>query len=96
MVEFGKKLKELRNNRNLSQTDLSKVINVSKSMISSYETTWRMPSYEVLLNIANFFNVSIDYLLGRKNDDILDISKLTTEQKLAIRQLITSMINANK
>lgn len=91
MLEFGKKLKKLRTNKNLSQKDLSKILNVSNTIISSYEASLRMPSYDVLVKIARYFNVTTDYLLGIKNDDILNIGNLTSKQKLAIRQLIDSL-----
>ncbi len=91
MLEFGEKLKILRTNKKLSQKDLSKILNVSNTIISSYELSLRMPSYDILVKIARYFNVSTDYLLGIKNDDILNIGNLTNKQKLAIRQLIDSL-----
>lgn len=91
MLKFGEKLKELRTNKKLSQKDLSKILNVSNTIISSYELSLRMPSYDILVKIARYFNVSTDYLLGIKNDNILNIGNLTNKQKLAIRQLIDSM-----
>ncbi|MFI3254694.1 MAG: helix-turn-helix transcriptional regulator [Eubacteriales bacterium] len=88
MVNMGEKLKNLRKARNLSQSALAEALLVTKSMISAYETSVRMPSYDVLLKISHFFNVSTDYLLGCSREDVLDVSKLTEEQKQILRSLV--------
>ncbi len=65
---FGKILRELRIENNLSQEELSKIIGVSKSTIGMYELDKRMPQKDnVLKKIATYFSVSIDYLLGFEN-----------------------------
>lgn len=62
---FQNRLKELRKEKKLSQEDLGKVINVSGRTISYFETGEREPSPEILNNLADVFDVSVDYLLGR-------------------------------
>lgn len=66
-MSFGKILKTLRNEKGLNQTELGKVINVGKTTISGYENDSSFPDKETLRTIADFFDVSIDYLLGRTN-----------------------------
>ena len=66
-MEFKDVLKELRIKRGYSQVSLAKALGVSKSLIGAYETGDRKPSFESQEEIADFFNVSIDYLLGREN-----------------------------
>lgn len=61
-------LKMLRENRKISQRELSKAIGCSASTVGMYETGRRAPDYETLKKISKLFNVSIDYLLG--NDSI--------------------------
>ena len=60
------RIKELRLNKNMSQADLAKVLNMKRENVSNYErgTITNLPS-EVLEKLANYFNVSTDYLLGR-------------------------------
>ena len=65
MVDFGDRLKELRKRSKLSQEQLARQLGITKGMISSYETSMRMPSYHILLKISFLFNVSTDYLLGK-------------------------------
>ena len=68
MGEFNKIFKLLRQTRVYSQADLSEALEISRSSISMYENGNREPDFETLEKIADFFNVDIDYLLGRKKD----------------------------
>lgn len=65
MSKFGTRLKELRTSRNLSQMDFARQIGVSKSSINMYERGEREPGLETLEKIADYFNVDMDYLLGK-------------------------------
>ena len=62
---FGERLKDLRLEARLSQIDLAKKLNVGKSIISAWELGQSEPTLSKLVSIANFFDVSIDYLSGR-------------------------------
>jgi len=64
---FNIQLKSLRNAAGLNQSDLAARLGLEKSIISKYENNKAMPSPEVLIAIASFFGVSVDYLLGREN-----------------------------
>ncbi len=64
MIKFKERLKELRNEINLSQAQLAKELDVSQRCISSWETGFRQPDLKTLEKIAKYFNVSADYLLG--------------------------------
>jgi transcriptional regulator with XRE-family HTH domain len=59
------RLLELRKEKKLSQEDLGKSLNVSGRTIGYYESDERSPTAEVLIQLGDFFNVSVDYLLGR-------------------------------
>jgi transcriptional regulator with XRE-family HTH domain len=65
MTEFRNVFKELRQARGLTQAELAKRLGVSRSSIGMYESGERVPRHEDLELIADFFNVDIDYLLGR-------------------------------
>lgn len=67
-MEFSERLKELRMKRGYSQYDLAKKLGVSKSTISMMEIGSRQPSKEMMELVADFFNVSLDYLMGK--DDV--------------------------
>lgn len=68
MNTIGERLKILRNNRGLSQRDLARSLNVSPSTVAQYETGKRTPDADTLNALAQYFNVSVDYLLGRTDD----------------------------
>lgn len=61
----GDIIKQLREEKDISQKQLAKIINISPSTIGMYEQNRRVPSPEILKLIADYFNVSVDYLLGR-------------------------------
>jgi len=61
------RLKELRDQRRLTQEGLALKLSISQSTISAYETGERAPDLKTLISIANFFAVSIDYLAGLSN-----------------------------
>lgn len=73
--EFGGRLFALREENNINKTELAKVLNMSRSMITMYESGERMPSIEVLLKISDYYSVSIDWLLGRTENKQLTVNK---------------------
>lgn len=62
------RLKELRREKGISQIKLSMDLNTNQNTISRYENKSREAGYEMLIKIADYFDVSIDYLLGRTNN----------------------------
>lgn len=66
-MEFGERLKILREEKKLTRGDLAGKLIVSYSAVSKYETNVRFPDKETLINLANFFDVSLDYLLCRSD-----------------------------
>lgn len=62
------RLKELRKERHLSQIKLSIDLNMNQNTISRYESLTREADYETLILFSDYFNVSIDYLLGRTDN----------------------------
>lgn len=91
MVDFGNVLKTLRLRNNMTQAQLSQKLDLTKSVISAYETGLRLPSYDVLIHIAQIFNVSTDYLLGLEHPQDIDLSGLSSEEVTALLNLIKVM-----
>ncbi|WP_432407675.1 helix-turn-helix domain-containing protein [Wukongibacter sp. M2B1] len=75
-MDFGKRLKTLREKLNLTRDELADKINISYSAVSKYETNSRFPDQEMLKKIADYFNVSIDYLLCRTDIENIEYSKI--------------------
>ena len=69
MISFKERLKELRTERNITQQELGKLVNMSKMAISHWEKGHSEPSISQLIILSNYFEVSVDYLIG-KNEGI--------------------------
>lgn len=81
---LGMRIKSLREYIGLSQLELAKHLNVSNTTLSQYESGQRIPSDDIKIKIATFFNVSVDYLLGRVDKKIKvepDSPPLSQEQQ---------------
>lgn len=70
MATLGSRIKNLREKHDIKQIDFAKKINVSNVVLSRYESDERKPDYEVLQAIADYFEVTTDYLLGRENNKL--------------------------
>lgn len=95
LLNFGNKLKELRNQNKMTQQQLAAQIGVSKSVISYYELQERIPSPEILLKLASVFHVSTDYLLGVSNDKVLDVSGLDEEDIAVLSSMVSLLRKKN-
>ena len=65
MEVFAKRLAYLRNSIHMTQLKLGKELQIPQSSLNRYEHNDSSPSYELLVRIADYFDVSLDYLLGR-------------------------------
>lgn len=63
----AQRIKDLRKRHKMSQTELSKFVNVSQATVTAWETGKAEPSSSALNKLADFFDVSADYILGRTN-----------------------------
>lgn len=68
MKKIGDRIAQLRENRKLTQEELAKSLGISRASLSHYEKNRREPDFTVLEKIADYFQVSVDYLIGRTND----------------------------
>ena len=81
-MTFVERLKTLRASRHISQRELAEQAGLSKSLISMLESGAREPRTEHLEALADFFNVDIDYLLGRSDKTtVLDPDRLFVQQQ---------------
>lgn len=78
MIDIGSKIKELRIEKGLLQKDLAIQIGVARNTITQYEKNLANPSYEILIAIAKFFNVTTDFLLGLEDEGGRKIYNITT------------------
>ena len=105
---FAENLKQLRKAKGLTQTQFASEFNISAGTIAMWETGKRMPDTDMLKKIAQFFNVSIDYLLDNEksspstdeelseNDEIVILNrnakKLSPEQQKLLNDVVRQML----
>lgn len=83
MSTFGTRLKRLRINKDMTQQDFAEHFDLNKSSISKYEKDKNLPENQLLVEIADYFDVSVDYLLCRTdNSTSLNDAKLKSEGSL--------------
>lgn len=97
-MEFKDNLKQLRNKRGLSQAELAEKLGFSTGLIGMYESGKRKPSYEALEIIADFFNISIDYLMGKESKSIyyLDPEAAEIAQEVQQRPELKILFDASR
>lgn len=76
MASFCERLGELRARTRTTQEQVAAAIGKSRSIVADYERGYRQPSFDVVLKLADFFNVTVDYLMGRS-----DIPNIETNQQ---------------
>jgi repressor LexA len=80
------RIKELRKSKNITQVRLAKILNIAQPTLSGYETGNFQPDNDVLLQIADFFGVSVDYLLGREENknpvNVYDVDRLVSYEEI--------------
>lgn len=91
-----KNLKKIRLERKLTQEELADYINVSKSTYSRYESGTTEPDMDTLNKLADFFNVSVDYLLGREESSIERLEKNLARLDPRIQQAYHSLQNMDE
>ncbi len=65
MTEFSGRLRELRQEKGLTQSQVAKIVNMSKMAISHWESGHSEPSISQLIDLSEFFGVTVDYLVGK-------------------------------
>ena len=96
IFDFGYRLRELRDSKNLTQTQVAKRLSLSKTTISGYENNIKTPSLDVLVKLSILYGVSADYILGLENRKMLLIDGLTLNQEEIMKDLIREFRDMNK
>ena len=86
-MSFGARLKELRLEKNMQQSELGRLLNITNVAVSHYENDNRKPTPEIISKVSDIFNVSTDYLLGnttskRKYYDLTEKDEKSIEKTL--------------
>ena len=88
---LNENIKKLRIQYGLNQVELAKRLNVSKQCVSNWENDNVLPSVTMLMQIADFFGVSTDRLLGREPESVLNLDGLSEEEQAHVRLLVADL-----
>ena len=97
-MEYGDRIALLRTEASMTQEELSGVIGITRAALSHYEKNRRQPEYKVLTSIADYFKVSVDWILhGNKlpipsDPKYSDLGEITIEEEYARKGLTKEMI----
>lgn len=98
---FSERVKKLRKQNNITQGELAEKMNVTPTGVSYWESGKAIPNYETLQRLANYFNVSIDYLTGNdysKNDDdeilFRKIDKVDENKKALLMDILNKTVES--
>ena len=89
------RIKELRKAFGISQVELAKALNVSKQCVSNWENDNVLPSIDMLVKLAKYFNVTTDYLLCLEEKDMVDLSGLSENERAHIKFLKKDLVSLN-
>lgn len=89
MHALGTRLKELRNEKGLTQKQLGEYIHKSKAAIGSYEQGVQTPPTDVLISLARLYHVSLDEIIGFERNITFSVDGLSEDQ----REVITMLLN---
>ena len=95
MLSLNENIKRLRMARGLNQVEFARTLCVTKQCVSNWENDNVVPSIDMLCKIADFFGVSTDYLLGRSERRVVEVSNLTEEQISHITSIVRDLGQTN-
>ncbi len=95
VCDFGVVLKQLRKSHNLTQEELGLRIGLSKAVVSKYENGMGYPTFDMLIQIADYFGVTTDYLLGVAKNKTIDVSSLNETQIETVQRIIAEFNRDN-
>ena len=91
VYDFGLRLKELREGKHLTQSDVANRLDVTRATISGYECNTITPCLEMLIKLALLYNTSVDYILGINNRSYLYLDDLSTSQQRTILDIVNRL-----
>ena len=88
VIRFDERIKALRLSRDMTQTELARLMTVTRSSVNAWEMGVSVPTAAKLVELSLFFHVSADYLLGLKQEETVTLDRLDSEQKAIIYSLL--------
>ncbi len=90
------KIKYLREEKKITQADLAKTLGITRSSVNAWEMGISVPSTQYIVELANIFKVSTDFLLGRNTSANISTEGLNDEDIRLVYGIIEHLKNKNK
>jgi transcriptional regulator with XRE-family HTH domain len=91
IMGLSERIRTLRQGKDISQAKLAEYLGLTKGAVNSWECNATQPTLIYVIRLANFFNVSTDYLLGLNNKNMVCVDGLTNKQINTINDLISDI-----
>lgn len=88
VLDISERIKGLREAVGITQSDLASALNISRSAVNAWEMGTSKPSIDTLVDLADYFHVSTDYILGREDHQLVEVSGVNQEGVDIILRLI--------
>lgn len=88
MFDFGLHLKRLRKSYGFTQEQLAKILHVSKATVIRWENNYKFPSFDSLMQMAEIYNVTLDYIAGVDQKRAIVTDRLTQQQEALLRTMV--------
>lgn len=87
-VNLGDRYRNLRKDRKLTQDDLAQYLGLTRSAINTWEQGLSIPSVNMIISLSQFYGVTTDYLLGLDNADLVDITNLSSSDRVLVHDFV--------
>ena len=96
VLKTAERIKELREANGMTQTGMARKLSVTRSTVNAWEMGTNKPSIDKLSDIADLFQVTTDFLIGRSSEQIIDVTRLDHEGIEVTRRLLSYMESLQK
>ncbi|MFD1706980.1 helix-turn-helix domain-containing protein [Siminovitchia sediminis] len=96
MPSLGARLRDARKRKGYTQTEVCKILQLKNSRLSGYERDYRKPDVNTLTNLADLYEVSTDWLFGRKEEpDLTGDSSFTSLEEQELRNWLRNLVSSD-
>ena len=88
ILNISDRIRYLRDKMGMTQTDLAKRLDISRSAVNSWEMALSSPSLSNIIEMSQIFHVNIDYLISSSDKIMIDITSLTSEEREAVMRIV--------
>ncbi len=93
LFNISERLKKLRQDKGITQTELAKMLSLTRSSINGWEVGTSIPSIQYIVELSKIYNVTTDYILGTDNRMLISVENLSEQEICALNAMIDCLKN---